>query len=108
MGRRAKIVCTLGPATSGPGTITELVAAGLDPHPGPGGRPGLRPQGLARYRSSIPLLAFTTESATRSQLALTWGAESFLVPSVAHTDDRWSGRSRRPCWRSHGARWATS
>src|SRR5436190_2786644 len=30
MSRRAKIVCTLGPATSGPGTITELVAAGLD------------------------------------------------------------------------------
>ena len=29
MSRRAKIVCTLGPATSDPGTITELVAAGL-------------------------------------------------------------------------------
>ena len=42
---------------------------------------------LARCRSPIPLLAFTTESATRSQLALTWGAETFLVPSVAHTDD---------------------
>jgi pyruvate kinase len=42
---------------------------------------------LARYRSPIPLLAFTTESATRSQLALTWGAETFLVPHAAHTDD---------------------
>jgi pyruvate kinase len=42
---------------------------------------------LARCRSPIPLLAFTTEAATRSQLALTWGAETFLVPSVAHTDD---------------------
>jgi pyruvate kinase len=42
---------------------------------------------LARYRSPIPLLAFTTQSATRSQLALTWGAETFLVPHVAHTDD---------------------
>jgi pyruvate kinase len=42
---------------------------------------------LARCRSPIPLLAFTTESATRSQLALTWGAETFLVPHVAHTDD---------------------
>ena len=42
---------------------------------------------LARYRSPIPLLAFTTEPATRSQLALTWGAETFLVPPVAHTDD---------------------
>src|SRR6266487_5352361 len=30
MSRRAKIVCTLGPATSGPGKIAELVAAGLD------------------------------------------------------------------------------
>jgi pyruvate kinase len=42
---------------------------------------------LARNRSPIPLLAFTTEAATRSQLALTWGAETFLVPSVHHTDD---------------------
>jgi pyruvate kinase len=42
---------------------------------------------LARYRSPIPLLAFTTEAATRSQLALTWGVETFLVPPVAHTDD---------------------
>jgi pyruvate kinase len=42
---------------------------------------------LARCRSPIPLLAFTTESATRSQLALTWGAETFLVPPAAHTDD---------------------
>jgi pyruvate kinase len=42
---------------------------------------------LARYRSPIPLLAFSTELATRSQLALTWGVETFLVPQVAHTDD---------------------
>jgi pyruvate kinase len=42
---------------------------------------------LARYRSSIPLLAFTTEQATRSQLALTWGVETFIVPTVHHTDD---------------------
>jgi pyruvate kinase len=42
---------------------------------------------LARYRSPIPLLAFTTEPATRSQLSLTWGVETFLVPPVAHTDD---------------------
>jgi len=42
---------------------------------------------LARCRSPIPLLAFTTEAATRSQLALTWGAEPFLVPPVEHTDD---------------------
>jgi pyruvate kinase len=42
---------------------------------------------LARYRSPIPLLAFTTEPATRSQLALTWGVETFIVPTVHHTDD---------------------
>jgi pyruvate kinase len=42
---------------------------------------------LARYRSPIPLLAFTTERATRSQLALTWGVETFIVPAVRHTDD---------------------
>jgi pyruvate kinase len=42
---------------------------------------------LARYRSPIPLLAFTTEAVTRSQLALTWGVETFIVPTVHHTDD---------------------
>jgi pyruvate kinase len=42
---------------------------------------------LARYRSPIQLLAFTPEQATRSQLALTWGTEAFLVPFVHHTDD---------------------
>ncbi len=42
---------------------------------------------LARYRSVIPLLAFTPEPATRSQLALTWGVETFIVPPVVHTDD---------------------
>ncbi|HEY6278662.1 MAG TPA: pyruvate kinase [Streptosporangiaceae bacterium] len=42
---------------------------------------------LARYRSPIPLLAFTTEPATRSQLALSWGVETFCVPPVEHTDD---------------------
>jgi pyruvate kinase len=42
---------------------------------------------LARYRSPIPLLAFTPEPATRSQLALTWGVETFIVPPARHTDD---------------------
>jgi pyruvate kinase len=42
---------------------------------------------LARYRSPIPLLAFTTEPSTRSQLTLTWGVETFIVPQVRHTDD---------------------
>ena len=42
---------------------------------------------LARYRSPIPLLAFTPLPETRSQLALTWGVETFIVPPVVHTDD---------------------
>jgi pyruvate kinase len=42
---------------------------------------------LARYRSPIPLLAFTPIPAVRSQLALTWGVETFVVPPVRHTDD---------------------
>jgi len=42
---------------------------------------------LARYRSPIPLLAFTPQPATRSQLALSWGVETFLVPPARHTDD---------------------
>src|SRR5215469_13929787 len=42
---------------------------------------------LARYRSPVPLLAFTTEPAVRSQLALTWGVETFIVATVRHTDD---------------------
>ncbi|MDN3263750.1 pyruvate kinase [Streptomyces sp. CSDS2] len=41
---------------------------------------------LSRYRSPIPLLAFTPEPATRSQLALTWGTETFLGPHVDSTD----------------------
>ncbi|MFF9452165.1 MULTISPECIES: pyruvate kinase [Streptomyces] len=41
---------------------------------------------LSRYRSPIPLLAFTPEPATRSQLNLTWGVETFLGPHVDSTD----------------------
>ncbi|MET7285074.1 pyruvate kinase [Streptomyces sp. NPDC005573] len=41
---------------------------------------------LSRYRSPIPLLAFTPEAATRSQLSLTWGIETFLGPHVDSTD----------------------
>jgi pyruvate kinase len=42
---------------------------------------------LARHRAAIPLLAFTPIPAVRSQLSLTWGVETFLVPAVEHTDD---------------------
>jgi pyruvate kinase len=42
---------------------------------------------MARLRSRIPLLAFTPEAVVRSQLALTWGIETFLTPFVTHTDE---------------------
>ncbi|MFH9428971.1 pyruvate kinase [Streptomyces sp. NPDC017615] len=41
---------------------------------------------LSRYRSPIPVLAFTPEPATRSQLSLSWGVETFLGPHVDSTD----------------------
>jgi pyruvate kinase len=42
---------------------------------------------MARLRSAIPHLAFTPLQSTRSELALTWGTEAFLVPLVDHTDE---------------------
>ena len=42
---------------------------------------------IARWRSRTPLLAFTPNPRTRSQLSLVWGVETFLVSSVKHTDD---------------------
>ncbi|MFC7216641.1 pyruvate kinase [Streptomyces polyrhachis] len=42
---------------------------------------------LSRYRSPIPVLAFTPVPATRSQLNLTWGVETFLGPMVQSTDE---------------------
>jgi pyruvate kinase len=42
---------------------------------------------LARYRVPEPVVAFTTEPATRNQLALTWGVETFVVEHVDNTDD---------------------
>ncbi|MBM7787551.1 pyruvate kinase [Tenggerimyces flavus] len=42
---------------------------------------------LARYRSFVPLLAFTPEDDVRHQLSLAWGIETFLVPTVSHTDE---------------------
>ena len=42
---------------------------------------------VAKYRPGPPLLAFTTEPAVRSQLTLVWGAETFIVPAVGHTDE---------------------
>ncbi len=42
---------------------------------------------LARYRSPIPLLVFTSTPAARSQLALIWGVETFIVPVMDHTNE---------------------
>ncbi|WP_335974618.1 MULTISPECIES: pyruvate kinase [Streptomycetaceae] len=41
---------------------------------------------LARYRVPEPVVAFTTDPATRNQLALTWGVETFVVEHVDNTD----------------------
>ncbi|WP_293786996.1 pyruvate kinase [uncultured Aeromicrobium sp.] len=43
-------------------------------------------QRMARYRSPIPVIAFTPHEKVRNQLALTWGVETFRVPEVRHTD----------------------
>ena len=42
---------------------------------------------LARLHSHLPLLAFVTASEIRSQLALTWGTETFVVAHKNSTDD---------------------
>ncbi|MGY1634992.1 pyruvate kinase [Geodermatophilus sp. SYSU D01186] len=42
---------------------------------------------LAALHPRQPLLAFTVDARVRSQLALSWGVETFLVPEVQHTDD---------------------
>jgi pyruvate kinase len=42
---------------------------------------------LSRYRGSIPMLAFTPVAVVRSQLALSWGVETFLGEPVEHTDE---------------------
>ncbi|QDO88871.1 pyruvate kinase [Ornithinimicrobium ciconiae] len=42
---------------------------------------------MARLRSVTPVLAFTPLPSTRSQLAMTWGVETFLTDMVEHTDE---------------------
>ncbi len=44
-------------------------------------------QRLARYRSDIPLLAFSPLASTRRRLSLTWGVETFGFADVEHTDE---------------------
>ena len=42
---------------------------------------------MSRLRSPIPILALTPDLATYSQLALSWGVESMIMPMVSHTDE---------------------
>ena len=42
---------------------------------------------MSRLRGPIPILAFTPEAAVRSQLALSWGVETFKTSTVEHTDE---------------------
>jgi pyruvate kinase len=41
---------------------------------------------LARLHTPLPLLAFTALPEVRSQLAMTWGTETFIVPHMQTTD----------------------
>ena len=42
---------------------------------------------VARLHPELPLLVFTPVQQVRSQLAVTWGVETFLCPEVRNTDD---------------------
>ena len=42
---------------------------------------------MSRLRGPIPVLAFTPVAQVRSQLALSWGVETFLTATVEHTDE---------------------
>jgi pyruvate kinase len=42
---------------------------------------------MSRLRCRIPLVAFTPQASVRSQLALSWGVETFLTDPVSSTDE---------------------
>ena len=42
---------------------------------------------VSRLRSSVPILAFSPSESVRNRLALVWGARSYLVAPVKHTDE---------------------
>ena len=42
---------------------------------------------MSRLRGPVPVLAFTPEAQTRSQLSLSWGVETFKTAAVEHTDE---------------------
>lgn len=42
---------------------------------------------VSRLRSSVPVLAFTPSETVRNRLSLVWGAQTYLVSPVKHTDE---------------------
>jgi pyruvate kinase len=42
---------------------------------------------LARYRTEVPLLAFTPVPSVSAWLSVVWGIETHIVPTVDHTDE---------------------
>jgi pyruvate kinase len=42
---------------------------------------------VSRLRSRVPILAFTPSETVRRRLSLVWGAKTFIVEKVKHTDD---------------------
>lgn len=42
---------------------------------------------VSRLRPAIPMIAFTPLTSVRNQLALTWGVQSYEVPTMQHTDE---------------------
>lgn len=42
---------------------------------------------VSRLRSSVPVLAFTPSETVRNRLAMVWGANTYLVSPVKHTDE---------------------
>jgi pyruvate kinase len=42
---------------------------------------------MAMFRNSIPILALTPVQGTYNRLALTWGVEPGIMPTVSHTDE---------------------
>jgi pyruvate kinase len=41
---------------------------------------------ISRLRSAVPVLSFTPNEQTARELSLVWGARTYIVPKVAHTD----------------------
>jgi pyruvate kinase len=50
-------------------------------------RTGSTARVLASHREPVPLYAFTSDPAVRSQLSVVWGVETFVVPDVRTTDE---------------------